>query len=119
MCVHVMLATPGSGILSAGLMSAKLVNPDNMGTGSMPVFSRKEHGFSEQGMLGSGTVVRAQLKGFVKNHKWHYQELNHLMFLFTSKHLDAEMEMLILDIKDLPDGTYKTGKYVPCYSPLH
>lgn len=68
-------------------------------------------------MLGSGTAVRPQLMNFVKNRKWHYQEPNHLIFLFTSKHLDAEMEMLILDIKDLPAGTYKMRQYIPCYSP--
>lgn len=68
-------------------------------------------------MLGSGTAVRPQLKNFVKNHKWHYQEPNHLTFLFISKHLDAEMKMLILDIKDLPAGTYKMGHSIPCYSP--
>lgn len=68
MCVHVTLATPGSGLLSASLMKAKLVEPDNRGTGSMSISSRKEHGLSEQGTLGSGTAVRPRLKDFVKNH---------------------------------------------------
>jgi hypothetical protein len=111
--MHVTLATPGLGLLSASLMKAKLVDPDNTGTGSMSVSSRKEHGLSEQGMLGSGTAVRPRLKDFVKNHKWHYQEPNQLKFLFTSKHLDAEMEKLIPDIKALPAGTYKNGKIHP------
>lgn len=64
--------------------------------------------------LDSGTVVRLQLKDFIKNHKWYNQKLNHLIFLFTSKHPDAEKEMLILNIKDLPAGTHKMGKYILC-----
>lgn len=64
MCVHATLATPGSGIFSASLMKAKLVNPDNMGTGSMSVSSRKEHGLSEQEYARLRHISEASVKGF-------------------------------------------------------
>lgn len=91
--------------ISAPLTKAELINPDKMWTGrcQSPAWRTmgSESSWDERQVQGWGISGRT----FAKNYKWHCQESNHLISVFTRKHLEAEMDMIILDIKDLPVAT--------------